>query len=193
VAAYQGVIGAFSAGHLEPRKVARWSFGRFAFGVEFHDALGSAKAQASHRVDDDAQPVDPAQLIVPAVRARTVKLREKLLVPGSAKLRLDFSGKRFRRGDVPLRQEPGVDQHVVCGDVRHRAVPQPVEQAVAVGRRDHVPKRVVFASLDRALSKRQQMQIVVAENGQRAIPEIAYEAQRGKRGRAAVDEVAHEP
>jgi len=193
VAAYQGAIGAFPAGHVEPWKVACGRFGRFAFGVELHDAFGSAEAQAGHRVDDDAQPVDPAQLIVPAVRARTVKLREKLLVPGPAQLRLDFPGERFRRGDVPLRQEPRVDQHVVCGDVRHRPVPQPVEQAVAVGRRDHVPERVVFAGLDRALSKRQQMQIVVAEHAQRAIPQIAHEAQRGKRGRAAVDEVAHEP
>jgi len=187
------VIGAFPAGHVEPRKVARGSFGRFAFGVEFHDAFGSAEAQAGHRIDDDAQPVDPAQLVVPAVRSRTVKLREKLLVPGSAQLRLDFAGERFRRGDVPLRQEPRVDQHVVCSDVRHRPVPQPVEQAVAVGRSDHVPERVVFAGLDRPLSKRQQMQIVVAEHGQRAIPQIAHEAQGGKRGRAAVDEVAHEP
>jgi len=86
-----------------------------------------------------------------------------------------------------------VDQRVVRGDVRHRPVPQPVEQAVAVGRGDHVPERVVFASLDRALSKRQQMQIVVAEHGQCAITQIPYEAQCSERGRTAVDEVAHEP
>jgi len=86
-----------------------------------------------------------------------------------------------------------VDQRVVRGDVRHRPVPQPVEQAIAVGRRDHIPERIVSAGLDRALSERQQMQIVVAEHGQRAIPQIVHEAQGGKRGRAAVDEIADEP
>ncbi len=154
MAAYQGVIGASPAGHFEPRKVARRGFGRLPFGVELHDAFGSAEAKAGHRVDDDAQPVDPAQLVVPAVRARTVKLGEKLLVPRSAQFRLDFPGERFRRGNVPLRQEPRVDQHVVCGDVHHRPVPQPVEQAIAVGRRDHVPERVVFAGLDRTLKRK---------------------------------------
>jgi len=161
--------------------------------VEIHHTFRSAKAQAAHCIDDDAQPVDPAQLVIPAVRARTVELREKCLVPGSAQFRLDFSGKRFRLGNIPLRQESRVDQHVVSDNVRHRPVPQPVEQAVAIGRGDHVPKRVVFASLDGTLGKRQQMQIVIAEHGQRAIAQLPYEAQCGKRGRSAVDEVAHEP
>jgi len=120
-------------------------------------------------------------------------LLEKLLVPGPAQFRLDFCGKRFRLGDIPLRQEPRVDQRVVCDDVRHRPVPQPRQQLVAVRRGDYVPKRVVFASLDRTLSQRQQVQIVVAEHGDRAIAQIPYEAPCGKRGGAAVDEVAHEP
>jgi len=86
-----------------------------------------------------------------------------------------------------------VDQRVVRGDVRHRPVPQPVEQAVAIGRGEYVPEGVVFASLDGALSERQQMQIVVAEHAHSALAQVTHEAQRGKRGRAAVNEVAHEP
>jgi len=120
-------------------------------------------------------------------------LREKFLVPGSAQFRLDFSGEGFRRGDVPLRQEPRVDQSVARDHVRHRPMPQPVEQGVAVGRGDYLPKRVALASPDGALSERQQMQIVVAEHGHRAITQITHEAQGGERGRAAVDEIAHEP
>jgi len=107
-------------------------------------------------------------------------LREKLLVAGSAQFRLDFYGECFRRSDVPLRQEPRVDQRVVRGEVRHRPVPQPVEQAVAIGRGDHVPERVVFASLDGALSESEQMQIVVPEHGHRALTQITHEAQCGK-------------
>jgi len=193
VTAYQGVISAFPAGHLEPRKIAGRSFGRFAFGLELHYTFRRAKAQAGHCVDDDAQAVDPAQLVVPAIRVRTVKLREKFLVPGSAQFRLDFPGKCLRRRDVPLRQQPRVNQRVVCDDVHHRPVPQPIQQHVAVGRGDHLLKRVVFASLDGTLSKRQEMQVVVAEHGQGAITQVPHEAQCGKRGRAAVDEVAHEP
>jgi len=37
------------------------------------------------------------------------------------------------------------------------------------------------------------MQIVVAKHAHRAITEITHEAQCRERGRAAVDEVAHEP
>src|SRR5207247_908912 len=60
VPAHQDVINAFPARHLEPRKVACGSVGRLAFRVELHDAFRSAKTQTGHRVDDDAQPVDPA-------------------------------------------------------------------------------------------------------------------------------------
>src|SRR5712692_1215918 len=97
VPAYHGVISAFPVRHLEPRKVAGGSFGHLALRVELHYALRGAKTQAGHCVDDDAQPVDPAQLVVPAIRARTVELREKFLVPGPAQFRLDFSSKGFGR------------------------------------------------------------------------------------------------
>src|SRR5207245_9724695 len=146
VTTYQGVISAFPAGHLEPRKVAGGSFGRFAFAMELHYTFRSAKAQAGHCVDDDAQPVDSAQVVVPAIRARTVKLREKFPVPGSTQFRLDFSARCFRCGDVPLRQEPRVDGRVVCGDVHQRPVPQPVEPAVAIRRGETVTTRVVLSS-----------------------------------------------
>src|SRR5207245_5807164 len=87
VTTYQGVISAFPAGHLEPRKVAGGSFGRFAFGVELHYTFGSAEAQAGHCVDGDAQTVDSEQVVVPAMRPRTVKLRHTFPVPGSSQVR----------------------------------------------------------------------------------------------------------
>src|SRR5258706_8165446 len=81
VAAYQGVIGASPAGHLEPWKVARRGFGRLAFGVELHDPVGRAEAQAGHPGDHDAQPVAPPRPVGPAVQAPPLTVPDKLPAP----------------------------------------------------------------------------------------------------------------
>src|SRR6266542_655201 len=193
MAADHRVVRTSPARHVEPRQMAGGSLGRLAFGVEFHDSVGRAEAQAGHGVDDHAQAVDPAQAVVPAVRARAVEVREEFPVPGSAQFRLDLSRERCRGGDVPLRQQARVNQHVIRLDVNHRPVTQPVDELVAIGGREHFCERVVFAFLDNAVCEREQVQIVVAEDRQRALAQITHETQRGKRCRAAVDEIAYEP
>ncbi len=77
--------------------------------------------------------------------------------------------------------------------VHHRAASQPIEQVVPIRRSDDVLERVILAAFHAALSKREQMQVVVAKNDQRAILEIAHEAQGGERCGAAVDQVPDEP
>src|SRR6266702_2776105 len=187
MAADHRLVRASPARHVEPRQMAGGSLGRLAFGAEFHDAFGRAEAQACQGVDDHAQAV------VPAVRARAVEVREEFPVPGSAQFRLDLSRERLRGGDVPLRQQARVNQHLIRLDVNHRPVTQPVEELVAIWCREHFCERVVFAFLDNAVCEREQVQIVVAEDRQRALAQITHETQRGKRCRAPVDEIAYEP
>jgi len=114
-------------------------------------------------------------------------------VPGSAELGFDLARQGLRGARVPLRQQTGVHQRVAALDVDQRAAPQPIEELVAVGRRDHLVERVVLAAFDVTAGERQKVEVVVAEHDHGALAQIAHEAQHRERRRAAVDEVAHEP
>jgi len=133
------------------------------------------------------------QLVVPALWARAVQLREEFTVPGSAQLGFDLGGERLRPIGIPLRQEPGVYQDVAPLNMYQREAPQPVKQRVAIGRCKHLAKRVVSAPLGKAVRKRKKMQIVVAEHCHRALAQFVHEAQRRERRRSTVDEIADKP
>ena len=112
---------------------------------------------------------------------------------GPAKLSLDLATVGACGGNVPLREKAGVDQDGVALHVNHRPVPQPVEQLVSVGGLQHVGERVVPAALYVTLGQREQVQIVVAEHDDRAISEVAHQAQGRERTWTAVDQISDEP
>jgi len=86
-----------------------------------------------------------------------------------------------------------MNQRIGAVDVHHRAPAQPVEQLVAVRRAEHIVEGIVLPPFDVALGERKQMQVMVAENDDSPLAELAHETQ-GRQGLgAAVDEVAHEP
>ena len=94
----------------------------------------------------------------------------------------------------PLRQQAGVHHRAAALGVHHRPRAQPVDQLVAHRARSSTSsKRVVLARSLEALELREQVQVVVAEHRDRALAEIAHEAQHLERFRPAVDQVAHEP
>ena len=77
--------------------------------------------------------------------------------------------------------------------MHHFAVAQPVEQLVAVGRAQNRSQRVSAVRFDVAGGDHQQVQVVIAEHGDRARAEAFHEAQHRQRMRAAVDEIADQP
>ena len=105
----------------------------------------------------------------------------------------DFARQRQRLLDRPLRQQARVHHRVARLGVHQLAAAQPVEQLVAIGRREYFVERVAAMGFAHAGRDDEQMQIVIAEHGHRALAQAAHEAQRLERLRAAIDEIADEP
>src|SRR5262249_31101074 len=84
------------------------------------------------------------------------------------------------------------EQQLALDDYERPAL-QPVEELVAVGRRENRRDRVATMGLRMSRRHGEQMEIVIAENGGRRVAERLDFAQRGERFGAAVDEIADEP
>jgi hypothetical protein len=193
VAADDGAARAPSPRYIEPRKIPFRGLRSLALCLELHDAFARAEAQARHRIHDDAQAVGPSQAVAPAIGSRAIERAEKSGISRPSELDLDLTCEGHCAVDVPLRQEAGVNQDDVTCNVDHRPGPKPVEQLFAVGRGQHIGKRVVPAVCDVALGQGEQVQIVVAQHDHCAIPEAPHEAQGCERSRTAVDQISNEP
>ena len=77
--------------------------------------------------------------------------------------------------------------------VQQRPGDQPVEQCVAIGRREDLVERVVVAHARLAEAHGQQMQIVIAEHHGGGIAQRADPAQHLERVGAAIHQIADQP
>ncbi len=169
-----------TAGHLEPRHLTgRLAAGR-ALAVQVQAAVGSAEAQAREAVDDEAQAVNAHEILRPAARLVAVHLFHEFLQLCSAQHGLDLGGAGPCLRQVPLRRQAGMNQGVAqrCVMVQQRAAHQPVDQFIPVRRCQHGIQCVVVMVGRMSVCKGEQVQVVVAEHGDRGIPEPPYEAQR---------------
>jgi len=177
VAGDQHRIGAAPAGHHEPRQVAGRRGGRLALGAELHDAFRRTEAHARHRIDDHAQARPAVQVVAPGGRFAAPHIGHELAVVGPGQRGLDLARPHPRLGRRPLRQQAGMHEAELVLDVAQRLPAQPAEQVVAVRRVEDVGQRVVLAALAETLGDHQQMEVVVAEHGDRRRPEIADKTQ----------------
>ena len=91
----------------------------------------------------------------------------------------------------PLREQSGMDHAIGALDVTQPLVAQPVQQFIAVRRlEDFLQGIVLAAALGAAFGDHQQVQVVVAEDGQGRVPKALDEAQCFEGFRPAIDEVA---
>jgi hypothetical protein len=86
-----------------------------------------------------------------------------------------------------------VHEHEAVLDVQQRARAKPRRELAAVGRIEQLAQRVALAVPLKALGDGEEMQVVVAEDRDRRLPERPHEAQALEGIGAAVDEVADEP
>ena len=70
---------------------------------------------------------------------------------------------------------------------------QPGEQFVAVGRAQHFVQRIAAMQLRRAFGHGQQVQVVIAQNGDGAVAQRFDQTQHLQRIRPAIDQIAHQP
>ena len=86
-----------------------------------------------------------------------------------------------------------MDEREPALDMQQRPRARPREQRFAVGRIEDVGECVALALLLHACRHAQQVQVVVAEDGERRLAQPLHEAQALERLGSAVDEVAGEP
>ena len=86
-----------------------------------------------------------------------------------------------------------MDQELVAFERDQRPAGEPVQKLVAVGCFEDRRERVLPVRLRVARGHGQEVQIVVAEDGDGGGAERLHVAQDGKRIRAAIDEIADEP
>ena len=178
---------------LEPRSKAGRRHLRSALLLELHRAVGGAEAHSRAGVDDRAQPVEALEIVVPLVRLVAVESAQESVGVFAREHRLDFGGQRDGRRGRPCGQEARVDEQLVAFDRHQRPAGEPMQELVAIGRFEDRRDRVLPVRLRVTRGHRQQMQIVVAENGDGGGAERLHVAQHGERIRAAVDEIADEP
>ncbi len=106
---------------------------------------------------------------------------------------LELAGEERGLRHRPGRVQPGVDQDEPVLGVQQRAVPQPVEQLVAIRRGQHLVERVALLGGRDPGGAGQQVQVVIAEHHRGGVTEVAGPAQHVERAWAAVDQIADQP
>jgi len=161
--------------------------------VKFHFPFRGAEAQPRHRVGDHAQSRHSMQVLAPGFGLIAVHVLEKIEMMLAAQFLLDFVGEGGGFLHRPLRQQAGMHQRIVVLGIKQPLVAQPVEQFVAVWRRQHLIDGVLAMRFDEAVGDRQQVQVVVAEHDHRLVAQRPCPAQHRQRIRPAVDQIAHQP
>ena len=77
--------------------------------------------------------------------------------------------------------------------MQQRQAAQPVEQFIAIRRREYILQRIVTPTARMARSHRQQVQIVITEHTLRCVAEIFYKTQYLQGLRPAIDQIADKP
>src|ERR1700733_2518045 len=128
-------------GGLEPRNqsVALGLFRR-PLDMQLEPAVRADVAQACETIDDIAQALRPCEPVVPAIRLVPIHLLEELFGVETQRL-LELARATARRRDVPLRRQAGMQQAQIERAVlrEQRPMQEPLEQRVAIRRRENVP------------------------------------------------------
>ena len=148
----------FEPGH-EPGRCGRGA----VFCLEFHDAFSGAKAQPGQCVDDGAQAVNSAQVVLPCIGLVAIQAVQEDAPIGAAQHGLHFLCQCQRLLKVPLGQHARMHHQPPLHVQGHGACAQPVEQGAAVWGLQDVVERVAAVRLAHAVRHGQQMQVVVAQ------------------------------
>ncbi len=153
-----------ATGHVEPRHVAV----RRAVGIrrlELHRAVGLAETQAGEGVDRQAQAVHADEIGAPLVGLVAKRVGQEGLPVCAAQLPLDCARELQHVAGGPLGQYPGMDHQEAVLEDRQRLMAQPRDELVAIRCGQDVGDGVALAGLAYAGSDRQEMDVVVAQDG----------------------------
>jgi len=177
----------------EPRAIAGRRERRAALLVEFHRAVFRAIAQPRARVDDRPQPRVAGEVGAPLSRLVAVQDLQERAPLAAGHHGFDFARQRNGLGRRPPRKQSGVHHQRVALLHDERPPREPVDEALPIGRREHVVERVAAMRAAQARGDREQMEVVIAEHRSRGVAQRDHFAQHRERRRSAIDEVADEP
>ena len=153
-----------------------------------------AEAQPRARVDDDAQPVEAVEVVAPRARlvaverARGTRRRRSLASIASTSRESISAVAGVHCGSRPAWTSSRSPSTTTSGRRCSQSSSSSRSGASRIGAIVSLPMRLRVPGGDG-----QQMEVVVAENGDRRVAERLHLAQHGERIRAAVDEIADEP
>ena len=144
-------------------------------------AVQRQHAHARQRVDDETQSIISLELARPLRWSIAVHLGQEPAVVGSPQTLLDFGGALQGLFDGPCRQRTRVHHQRIelVIVVRQRTAAQPVDKFVEIRRVQGFGQRIEALRVgDQILRQRQQVQVMIAQDGNRGFAERLDEAQR---------------
>ena len=128
---------------LEPRAEAfRRAVGPALF-VELHRALRAAEAQPRARVDGDAQPVEAFEVVAPRARLVAVERGQERVGASPASIASTSRESMSAVAGVHCGSSPACTSSRSSSTHDERAVLQPIDQLVAIGRGEDRRERVL--------------------------------------------------
>ena len=182
-------------GHEVPRHEPAGGVGRRVVAVEVERARARAVAHPGERVDGEATALVLVEVRRPARRRVAVHAVHEALEAGRRQELLELAGVARRAPERPVRVDARVHEgraERVVG-VQEGAAPKPALELVEIVGGEDARERVLRRRLPGAVDDGEEVQVVVAENGDRGRAEVPHEAHRLERGGAAVGDVADEP
>ncbi|MDT4854553.1 hypothetical protein FQZ97_888630 [compost metagenome] len=165
VPAHHGHIPGAPPRHIEPRHKAVRRLAEPFLGLEVHHAIDGAIAQSGKGIDHHTMAFDAAQAVVPAVGGIAEDVGQEALPVRALELGFDFLSEVDDLGGRPLGEDAGVDLQEVVFQQGQRAVAQPGEQVLTIGRGEDVVQGVGLALLADAAGYCKEVDVVVAEDG----------------------------
>ncbi len=177
----------------EPWRIAFRRVRDAALFGKLHAVVGRAKPQSRAGVDDDAEAIMSGERRFPARWPVAIQRCEECVVFGRSHNGFDFPGQHFRGRGSPRREQPGMHHQQLAAANHEGTCSQPRQQFIAIGRAQDRVKRVLPVRGAVARGDGQQVEVVIAEDGDGCGPEPPDGAQDRERVGAAIDEVPHQP
>ena len=193
MAVHHGDLGCFASGHIEPRVITGRDIGQTTVVFELHQTRGGAKPDPGQRTQGYAPAFDAFEVRRPRPRTCRKQLGQKIFPFRAAQLLLDLGGQLKHGGRVPLRQHPGMHHQECVLEVGQRPMPEPIDQVIPVRRLENLIQRIARFRRTHPRDHRQQMHIVIAQDGGSALLQADQLAQRGQRIGATIDQIADKP
>jgi len=181
-------------GVIEPGHGTLGGLGGAVLELQVHPPVGIDNAQTRQRIDDETQPIVAPERVVPQIGLVAIHPLQEIAVVVALEATMNVLAVLECLRHRPLRWHPGMDTEVPPFRMGERQRTQPVDQLTAIRCIEDFLQRVGVVLGTGARIDRQQVQVVIAEQGH-GLPGFdptPHLAQCRERLGAAIDDIADE-